>query len=147
MASARREDYTNSTMSPLDLLTVNLGIYDQHQALEIVELVDQVGFDSISLGVTLGYIMEYNAQHPDKPIFDGMTFGDLRKPATSFAGLPLGGHRRLAVVSGASLHPSERRLTPWNAKASSSQPTCLKPIRAIRSPLPAGTCRCEPSCC
>jgi aldehyde:ferredoxin oxidoreductase len=71
--------YTKFDYEPLDLLTVNLGIYDQHQALEIVEFVDQVGFDSISLGVTLGYIMEYNARHPDKPIFDGMTFGDFEK--------------------------------------------------------------------
>ena len=71
--------YTKFDYEPLDLLTVNLGIYDQHQALEIVELVDQLGFDSISMGVTLGYVMEYNARHPDKPIFDGMTFGDFEK--------------------------------------------------------------------
>ena len=71
--------YTKFDYEPLDLLTVNLGIYDQHQSLEIVELVDQLGFDSISMGVTLGYVMEYNARHPDKPIFDGMTFGDFEK--------------------------------------------------------------------
>jgi aldehyde:ferredoxin oxidoreductase len=71
--------YTKFDYEPLDLLTVNLGIYDQHQALEIVELVDQLGFDAISLGVTLGYIMEYNTRHGDKPIFDGMTFGDFEK--------------------------------------------------------------------
>jgi aldehyde:ferredoxin oxidoreductase len=71
--------YTKFDYEPLDLLTINLGIYDQHQALEIVELVDQVGFDSISLGVTLGYIMEYNARHPDQSICDGMTFGDFEK--------------------------------------------------------------------
>jgi aldehyde:ferredoxin oxidoreductase len=71
--------HTKFDYEPLDLLTVNLGIYDQHQALEIVELADQLGFDAISLGVTLGYIMEYNARHPDRPIFDGMTFGDFEK--------------------------------------------------------------------
>src|SRR4029453_1996238 len=71
--------FTKFDYEPLDLLTINLGIYDQLEALEIVELVDQVGFDSISLGVTLGYIMEYNARPPDKPIFDGMTFGDVEK--------------------------------------------------------------------
>jgi aldehyde:ferredoxin oxidoreductase len=71
--------YTKFDYEPLDLLTINLGIYDQHQALEIVELVDQLGFDAISMGVTLGYIMEYNSRHPDKPIFDGMTFGDFAK--------------------------------------------------------------------
>jgi aldehyde:ferredoxin oxidoreductase len=71
--------YTKFDYEPLDLLTVNLGIYDQHQALEIVELADQLGFDAISLGVTLGYVMEHNARHPDQPIFDGMTFGDFEK--------------------------------------------------------------------
>lgn len=71
--------YTKFDYEPLDLLTVNLGIYDQHQALEIVELADQLGFDSISLGVTLGYVMEYNTRHPEKPICDGMTFGDFER--------------------------------------------------------------------
>ncbi len=35
-----------------------------------------MGFDSISLGVTLGYVMDYNRQHPQQPIMDGVTFGD-----------------------------------------------------------------------
>ncbi len=61
---------------PLDLLTINLGIYDQQQSLDIVELVDLLGFDSISLGVTLGYAMDYNRQHPDEPILGGLSFGD-----------------------------------------------------------------------
>jgi aldehyde:ferredoxin oxidoreductase len=71
--------YAKFDYEPLDLLTVNLGIYDQREALEIVELVDQLGFDAISMGVTLGYIMDYNARHPEKPIFDGMSFGDGEK--------------------------------------------------------------------
>ena len=61
---------------PLDLLTINLGIYDQAQALQIVDLVDQLGFDSISLGATLGYVMDYNRQHPQQPILNGLSFGD-----------------------------------------------------------------------
>ena len=61
---------------PLDLLTINLGIYDQQQALDIVDLGDQLGFDSISLGATLGYIMDYNRQHPDQTIMNGLAFGD-----------------------------------------------------------------------
>jgi aldehyde:ferredoxin oxidoreductase len=61
---------------PLDLLTINLGIYDQAQALEIVDLVDQLGFDAISLGATLGYVMDYNRQHPQQPILNGLAFGD-----------------------------------------------------------------------
>ena len=44
--------YAKFDYEPLDLLTINLGIYGQQQALDIVELVDQLGFDSISLGVT-----------------------------------------------------------------------------------------------
>ena len=61
---------------PLDLLTINLGIYDQAQALEIVDLVDKLGFDSISLGATLSYAMDYNRQHPQRPILNGLSFGD-----------------------------------------------------------------------
>ena len=61
---------------PLDLLTMNLGIYDQVQSLEIVDLVDTLGFDAISLGATLGYVMDYNRQHPAQPILNGLSFGD-----------------------------------------------------------------------
>jgi aldehyde:ferredoxin oxidoreductase len=68
--------YAKLDYEPLDLLTINLGIYDQQQAVDIVELVDQLGFDSISLGATLGYVMDYNRQHPDAPILDGLSFGD-----------------------------------------------------------------------
>ena len=46
--------YAKLDYEPLDLLTINLGIYDQQQAVDIVELVDQLGFDSISLGATIG---------------------------------------------------------------------------------------------
>jgi aldehyde:ferredoxin oxidoreductase len=95
--------YTKFDYEPLDLLTINLGIYDQRQALEIVEVADQLGFDAISLGVTLGYIMEYNTRHPDKPIYDGMTFGDFEKAChymrdTAAGRVPGIGHgvRRLA---------------------------------------------------
>ncbi|MBI3328111.1 MAG: aldehyde:ferredoxin oxidoreductase [Nitrospinae bacterium] len=71
--------FTKFDYEPLDLLTINLGIYDPKEALKIVELVDQLGLDSISLGVTLGYIMEYNTRHPHKPICNGMRFGDFEK--------------------------------------------------------------------
>src|SRR5215467_7306196 len=68
--------FTKFDYEPLDLLTINLGIYDQQESLEIVELVDQLGFDSISLGVTLGYVMDYNQRHPQQPIVQGLSFGD-----------------------------------------------------------------------
>jgi aldehyde:ferredoxin oxidoreductase len=68
--------YVKFDYEPLDLMTINLGIYEHQQALDIVELGDQLGFDAISLGVTLGYVMDYNRQHPDHPILDGLSFGD-----------------------------------------------------------------------
>lgn len=74
--------YAKLDYEPLDLLTINLGIYDQHQALDIVDLVDQLGFDSISLGVTLGYAMDYNRQHPTQPILGGIRFGDFEHACT-----------------------------------------------------------------
>lgn len=75
---------------PLDLLAVNLGIYDPQQALDIVELVDQLGFDSISLGATLGYAMDYNRQHPEQPILDGLTFGDFAATCRVIEGVAAG---------------------------------------------------------
>jgi aldehyde:ferredoxin oxidoreductase len=106
--------YTKFDYEPLDLLTINLGIYGQKEALEIVELADQLGFDSISLGVTLGYVMEYNARHPEKPICEGVRFGDCEKAChlmrESAAGrAPEIGHgvRRLAVSLGETAYAME----------------------------------------
>lgn len=82
--------YTKFDYEPLALLTANLGIYDQQQALEIVELVDQVGLDSISLGVTLGYIMEYNRRHPEQPIVDGLAFEDFHEACRVIERLAVG---------------------------------------------------------
>ena len=45
---------------PLDLLSANIGIFDIAQAAELVDLVDDLCMDSISVGVTLAYAMEYN---------------------------------------------------------------------------------------
>ncbi|MDF1595057.1 MAG: aldehyde ferredoxin oxidoreductase C-terminal domain-containing protein [Acidimicrobiia bacterium] len=61
---------------PLALLTTNLGIYDPDQALDIVRLCDEFCMDSISLGVTLGYAMEWNRRHPTDPIAGGLSYGD-----------------------------------------------------------------------
>jgi len=61
---------------PLNLLSSNLGIFDADQACELVELVDLLGMDSISIGVTLAYAMEYNRRHPDAAIANGITYGD-----------------------------------------------------------------------
>jgi aldehyde:ferredoxin oxidoreductase len=61
---------------PLALLTTNLGIYDPDQALDLVRLCDEFCMDSISLGVTLGYAMEWNRRHPTDPIAGGLSYGD-----------------------------------------------------------------------
>jgi aldehyde:ferredoxin oxidoreductase len=61
---------------PLALLSSNLGIYDHGAAIDLIELTDELGMDSISLGVTLGYAMEWNQRHPDAVIAGGLTYGD-----------------------------------------------------------------------
>jgi aldehyde:ferredoxin oxidoreductase len=63
---------------PLNLLASNLGIFDADQACTIVELVDELGFDSISAGVSLSYLMEYNRRHADdgQALTDGPRYGD-----------------------------------------------------------------------
>jgi aldehyde:ferredoxin oxidoreductase len=61
---------------PLVLLTTNLGIYDRDQALDLVLLCDELAMDSISLGVTLGYAMEWNQRHPSQTVAAGLSYGD-----------------------------------------------------------------------
>jgi aldehyde:ferredoxin oxidoreductase len=63
---------------PLNLLASNIGIFDADQACTIVELVDELGFDSISAGVSLSYLMEYNRRHADdgQALTDGPRYGD-----------------------------------------------------------------------
>jgi aldehyde:ferredoxin oxidoreductase len=64
---------------PVNLLSTNLGIDDPYQAAELISLGDRLGMDSISLGTTLGYVLDYNKRHPEKAILNGATFGDFRK--------------------------------------------------------------------
>ncbi len=61
---------------PLALLSSNLGIYDPDQALTLIDLTDELGMDSISLGGSLGYAMEWNKRNPDAPIAGGLSYGD-----------------------------------------------------------------------
>jgi len=63
---------------PLNLLSSNIGIFDVEQACELIELVDQLGMDSISIGVTLSYAMEYNRRHADNgaSVAGGLAYGD-----------------------------------------------------------------------
>jgi aldehyde:ferredoxin oxidoreductase len=64
---------------PLNLLGTNIGIHDAGQAARLIQLGDNYGMDSISLGVTISYALAYNERHPEKPILNGATFGDYEK--------------------------------------------------------------------
>ncbi len=64
---------------PLNLLGTNLGIHDAGQAARLIQLGDNYGMDSISLGVTIAYLLAYNQRHPETPILNGATFGDYEK--------------------------------------------------------------------
>ncbi len=60
---------------PITLLSSNLGIFDPDVALSLIELTDELGMDSISLGVTLGYVMDHN-RRTGADLLDGLSFGD-----------------------------------------------------------------------
>lgn len=64
---------------PLNLLGTNIGIHDAGQAARLIHLCDNYGMDSISLGVTISYLLAYNEKHPEKPLLNGATFGDFLK--------------------------------------------------------------------
>jgi aldehyde:ferredoxin oxidoreductase len=64
---------------PVNLLSTNLGIHDPDLAADLISLVDLLGMDSISLGTTISYVLDYNERHPEKPLFNGATFGDFEK--------------------------------------------------------------------
>lgn len=64
---------------PLNLLGTNIGIHDAGQAARLIQLGDNLGMDSISLGVTISYVLAYNERHPGAPILNGATFGDYEK--------------------------------------------------------------------
>lgn len=61
---------------PLNLLSTNIGIHSGAHAAELVGLCDKYGMDSISLGATLSYVLDYNERNPDNPILNGANFGD-----------------------------------------------------------------------
>jgi len=64
---------------PLNLLATNLGINNPAEAWQLIKLVDNLGMDSISLGTTVAYVLDYNARHPRQPLFNGATFGQFDK--------------------------------------------------------------------
>ena len=65
---ARKEagDYVGRyEFEPMELMGPNLGILDPQANLELARLTDDLGFDSISVGVTLGYLMDRNERDGD----------------------------------------------------------------------------------
>ncbi len=70
---------TKFDYEPLNLMSTNLGIHDSKQATELVGLCDRYGMDSISLGVTISYVLDYNSRHPEKVLLNGAVFGDYEK--------------------------------------------------------------------
>lgn len=74
-----REFLAKFDYEPLNLLGTNIGIHDAGQAARLIQLGDNYGMDSITLGVTIAYALSYNERHPEKPILNGATFGDYDK--------------------------------------------------------------------
>ncbi|MDO9069872.1 MAG: aldehyde ferredoxin oxidoreductase C-terminal domain-containing protein [Deltaproteobacteria bacterium] len=92
---------------PLNLLSTNIGIHDAGLAARLINLCDNYGMDSISLGVTVSYVLSYNERHPEKPLLNGATFGDFPKimelvEQTAQGKLPEVGHgsKRLSESTG-----------------------------------------------
>jgi aldehyde:ferredoxin oxidoreductase len=67
---------TKVDYEPLVLLGPNLGIYHPDEVFDLIALTDELGLDSISLGVSLSYAMEHNRRHPDAPVAGGLSYGD-----------------------------------------------------------------------
>ena len=82
---------------PLNLLASNIGIFDADQACTIVELVDELGFDSISCGVSLSYLMEYNRRHGDdgQALPDSPRYGDFQSVLAALNDAAEGRHQLL----------------------------------------------------
>ena len=66
---------------PLNLLSTNIGVNDPHRVWPLVANVDHLGMDSISLGTTIAYVLDYNERHPDATILNGARFDDAAKIA------------------------------------------------------------------
>jgi len=98
---------TKVDYEPLVHLGPNLGIYNPDRAFSLIALADELGLDSISLGVTLAYAMEHNRRHPDAPILGGLAFGDFAAAQVAITGVGKGslpelgqGAKRLSEQTG-----------------------------------------------
>jgi aldehyde:ferredoxin oxidoreductase len=61
---------------PLNMLGNNCGVNERSPTWRLIAECDELGFDSISLGVTLSYVMEHNERRPERPIGCGLRYGD-----------------------------------------------------------------------
>src|SRR5208337_2181036 len=75
---------------PVNLLSTNLGIHDPDLAADLISLVDHLGMDSISIGTTISYVLDYNERHPEKPLFNGASFGDFERVKELIEGTGMG---------------------------------------------------------
>jgi len=89
---------------PIALLSSNLGIYDVDAAFSLIRLCDELGMDSISLGVTLGYVMEYNRRN-GPVLLDGLGYGDVDGVDEAIRGVAAG---RLPDLGGGVKRLSDR---------------------------------------
>ncbi len=98
---------------PLNLLSSNIGIYDPDQACTLVDLVDELGMDSISCGATLGYAMEHNRRHEgEDQLAGGLRFGDFEAVQRTLTEI---GEGRLPELGQGSLRLSEQTGEPGYA--------------------------------
>jgi aldehyde:ferredoxin oxidoreductase len=74
-ATGKGEFRAKVDFEPITLLSSNLGIFDPDIALSFIELTDELGMDSISLGVTIGYAMDHN-ERTDSDLLGGLRFSD-----------------------------------------------------------------------
>ncbi len=96
---------TKVDYEPIVLLGPNLGIYDPDRVFDLIALTDELGMDSISLGVTLGYAMEYNRRHPDHPVAGGLSYGDF---SATRAAITAAGEGRLSEIGQGAKRLSEQ---------------------------------------
>ena len=61
---------------PMELSGPNLGVLDPHDNLMLARVDDELGFDTISVNVMLGFVMDHNSQGGEA-IGGGIQFGDV----------------------------------------------------------------------
>ena len=65
---------------PMELSGPNLGNLDPDENLKLARLDDDLGFDTISINVTVSFVMDYNSRGGDQ-IAGGLQFGDVEGAA------------------------------------------------------------------